>query len=79
MNVRAKFKVQSRVTADYGPHSTPQTTVALAPQYDPALKEDQSYAKATPSGSLSMVVDNPAALAEFAVGRVFYLDFTPVE
>ena len=79
MNVRAKFKVMSRVTADYGPHSTPQTTVALGAQYDPALKEDQSYAKATPSGTLSMIVDNPAALAEFTVGRVFYIDFLPAE
>lgn len=77
MNVRAKFKVQSRFTADYGPFSTPQTTVLLAAQYDPNLKEDQSYAKATPTGQLSMVVDNPSALLEFTVGRVFYVDFTP--
>jgi hypothetical protein len=79
MNVRAKFRVTHHEIMDWGPNQGKQVTVHLSPQYDPNLKEDQSYAKSTPSGKLTMVVDNPAALAEFVPGRAFYLDFTAVE
>ena len=40
--------------------------------------EDQRFSKATPSGSLRMQVDNPAALEQFEPGKAYYLDFTPV-
>lgn len=40
--------------------------------------EDQSFAKFSPSGSLSLTIANPALLGKFAVGDTFYLDFVPV-
>jgi hypothetical protein len=46
--------------------------------YDQGLaEEDRSFAKATPSGTLEIQVDNPNA--QFELGAFYYLDFTPVE
>jgi len=71
--IRAKFMVQEITKNNWG-----GTEVLLRPQYDPDLPEDQKFAKATPSGELRMDVDNPKALEELSMGRVFYLDFVPV-
>jgi hypothetical protein len=75
MAVRAKFTVQSVTHFQYGG----SVKVVLAPQYDTTIPEDQRFAKATPSGELTMHVDNPAAAEQLKPGRAFYLDFTPVE
>jgi hypothetical protein len=45
--------------------------------YDQNVPEDQRYCEATPSGQVTIRVDNPAV--EFVPGRYYYLDFTPVE
>ena len=42
-------------------------------------KGNESWAKATPSGQLVMSITNPAAVAEFELGKFYYLDFTPTE
>ena len=48
--------------------------------YDPEVKaEDRSFMEATPWGTLEMGIDNPKALAQFTVGKHFYVDFTPAE
>jgi hypothetical protein len=41
--------------------------------------EDQSFAKFSPSGALSLTIANPALIGKFAVGDKFYLDFMLVE
>jgi hypothetical protein len=51
MNIRAKFVVQEITTTNWG-----GTKVLMRPEYDEKLAEDQSYAKATPSGELWMQV-----------------------
>lgn len=38
--------------------------------------ENASFWKATPSGSITLGVDNLAAVADMKVGDEFYLDFT---
>jgi hypothetical protein len=38
--------------------------------------EDNSYARWSPSGELSLTVANPSLYGKFAVGDTFYLDFT---
>ena len=38
--------------------------------------EDNTYAKFSPSGNLSLTVANPALLGKFKVGEKYYLDFT---
>lgn len=74
--VRAKFRVIS-VAQDI--YQAQARTIKLSPQYDQSIPEDQRFAQATPTGELTMYVNNPAAVAELAIGKYFYLDFTPVE
>lgn len=92
MAVRAKFMCSSVEMAHPGPYTSqryraagedpvavetwPRTYKFMA-TYDPDMPEDQRYADATPSGQLTIRVDNPAV--EFVPGQYYYLDFTPVE
>lgn len=75
MSVRAKMQLQ-KITA----HSWSSTakTLEFQTQYDTSIPEDQRFTKATPSGSITMQVDNPAALEQFKLGESYYVDFTPV-
>lgn len=73
--IRAKFLCASETRHAYG--QSGQRTYKFTAVYDPDLPEDQKFNKYTPSGSLEMVIDNPAA--HFEPGRFYYLDFTPVD
>ena len=46
---------------------------------DKTNAEDNTYAKATPSASVEMQVDNEAAHGAFVPGKKYYVDFTPTE
>lgn len=72
--VRAKFKVVSHTRSEY-----PQVEVVMRPEYDDKIPEDQRFSQYTPNGELRMTVNNPAAVEQLAIGKKFYLDFTPVE
>lgn len=74
--VRAKFTVQEVRQSVFNPTAR---TLVLRPQYDTSIPEDQRFFSATPTGEMTMVVNNPAALAEMELGKSFYVDFTPVE
>ena len=74
--IRAKFVVESIKQDHWNPDAR---TVRLTPQYDTSIPEDQRFFNATPSGSISMLINNPAVLTELKLGRKFYIDFTPVE
>lgn len=39
--------------------------------------EDNTYAKFSPSASISITVANPILLGKFSVGEKYYVDFTP--
>ena len=39
--------------------------------------EDNSYARWSPAGSLSLTIANPNLFGKFKIGDKFYLDFTP--
>ena len=41
--------------------------------------EDNTFAKFSPSGSLELVVANPALIGQFNPGDTYYLDFTKAE
>jgi hypothetical protein len=73
MTVRAKFTVSSITKTNY-----PGTTVKLTPQYDASIAEDLWFFKATPSGELTMFIDNPRAEEFFVMGQAYYLDITAV-
>lgn len=73
--VRAKFRVISETRTAFAlEHSR---LVKFQAMYDPSLPEDQRFAKATPSGSLEIHVDNPDV--HFELGQSYYLDFTPAD
>jgi len=73
--VRAKFKVVS-ITEHDG--NSAARTIKLEPRYDETIPEDRRFAQATPTGEMSIYVNNPAAVEYLTLGRLFYLDFTPV-
>jgi hypothetical protein len=74
--IRAKFVVESIKQDQWNRDAR---TVRLAPQYDTSIPEDQRFFNATPSGSMEMLINNPAVLKELTLGRKFYIDFTPVD
>lgn len=74
--VRAKFCV---VAVNAVPWSEDAKEIVLEPRYDPTLPEDQKYSKYTPSGRITMVVDNPPAAAQLPLGKILFVDFTPAE
>lgn len=85
MTVRAKFYVKEIKQIYTG--STDENEAAeiiMDPVFGsyPGSKEgdnNESWSKWTPSGSLHMTVTNPSAIAQFELGKAYFLDFTPVE
>lgn len=75
--VRAKFRCTGYTTTRWGAQADPTHAYEFQAMYDPDQPEDERFAKATPSGSLKFVVDNPAV--NFEPGRAYYLDITPAE
>lgn len=45
-------------------------------QYDETIEEDRRFLKATPTGSFSMLADNPAVTDNLVVGKAYYFDMT---
>ncbi len=72
MTVRAKLKVTS--ITDFGGGVK---RLRFDAQYDDATPEDQKFGKYTPSAHAAFRITNPAALAQFEVGKAYYVDFTP--
>lgn len=72
--VRAKFRCD-KVTqhAGYG-GSLGSREISFTAQCADDVEENRRFHKATPSGSLHIVVDNPAVT--FDPGKSYYLDFT---
>ena len=76
--IRAKFRCIFETHKKWGPDDAHVTrSYEFQAMYDPETPEDQRYAKATPCGSLTIQVDNPAVT--FEPGKSYYLDFTPID
>lgn len=73
MSVRAKIVLSAITEQQWGGKRFEFTC-----QYDTTIPEDQRFQKATPSGSATFQVDNPAAAEQFVLGDAYYVDFTPV-
>lgn len=76
--VRAKFKVSEIIEKHFTPEYS-QKTIVLTPQYDQKIAEDVSFQKATPTGRMEMQIDNPVAIERMPIGKLFYVDFIPVD
>ena len=86
MFVRCKFKCHTKTNYADNP---PTGLVRLSPsyEYDPAsatdptvannaVRENEMFGKATPSGSLEMYILNPVAYEKFEVGKQYYLEIS---
>jgi hypothetical protein len=76
MSVRAKMRLTSIQQHEWNQGQT--KTLRFQCEYDTTTPEDQRFQKATPSGEIQMMVDNPEALKQFELGRHYYVDFSPV-
>lgn len=72
---RAKFKLAEITHVSWNPNTR---RVKFSTEYDPSLPEDQRFSNATPSGEITMIVDNPVAVARLEIGKSYYVDFTPI-
>lgn len=75
--VRAKFQCAIENTRRFSANGDASRTYEFHALYDMNVPEDQRYAKATPTGSLTIGVDNPAV--SFEPGKAYYLDIIPAE
>jgi hypothetical protein len=71
--IRAKFKLTGILNQSWSPTAKEYRFDA---QYDPTIPEDRRFSEATPSGTIRMQVNNPAAHEFFNLGEAYYLDFT---
>jgi len=76
MSVRAKFRLDTISTHGWSPNAR---TLKFSAQYDTSIPEDQRFQEATPSGVFEMLCTNPAANAQFELGKTYYFDITPAE
>jgi len=74
MSVRCKMQLQEITSVHWNPNTK---LLKFQTQYDPTIPEDQRFTKATPSGQITMQVDNPTALEQLEIGGYYYVDFTP--
>lgn len=75
--VRAKCKVVTitKRTSAHGQAPMQESSeVELQPVYGAG---NENWSKYTPSGSIKLTINNPAALEEFNIGELYYVDFTP--
>lgn len=76
MPTRAKFCCVGFTTTRWSARADETRAFEFQAVYDPDQPEDQRYAKATPSGKLTLTVDNPKVT--FEPGEAYYIDITPV-
>ena len=76
-NMRAKMRLNHIDKRHEGQETLYFNPVSRSDSY-PAdgSDENNTYAKYTPSGMLSLTVANPALHGKFSEGEEFYLDFT---
>lgn len=82
--MRAKFKinhVDKRYLESNGQETLYMNPVSRSqyPADGSGYDEDNTYAKFSPSGMLSLTIANPALIGKFTEGETYYLDFTPAE
>lgn len=78
ITMRAKMQV-STVTRAVGCDRITCNAVAAKAYPADGSDEDNTYAKFSPSGELSLTIANPALLGVIEPGQKFYLDFTPAD
>ncbi|AFZ24767.1 hypothetical protein Cylst_2561 [Cylindrospermum stagnale PCC 7417] len=76
MTVRAKFTCQVNLKEA----GTQIATVVFSPvTTNPPTQENLTFWKATPSGQITLQIDNASAASQFEVGADYYVDFTAAQ
>lgn len=75
MAVRGKFKLTEVTHVEYNADARKLRFGAVC---NDNTEENAKFHKYTPSGEISMTVDNPAAADQFVLGKEYYVDFSPV-
>lgn len=75
---RCKFRLTQISLYKSEPKGVATKTYKFTACYDPTIPEDQRFAKYTPTGEVTIVVDNPAAEEMFVHGTDYYFDISPV-
>jgi hypothetical protein len=79
VDMRAKFVV-SEVKRYENIEQLSMNAVCKSGGYgEDGLDEDNTYAKFSPSGQLTLTVANPVLFGKFNPGEKYYLDFTKAE
>lgn len=75
--MRAKMQIQKIEQHIYGQETLHLSAVARKDSY-PAdgSDEDNTYAKFSPSGAMTLTIANPALIGQFKPGEKYYIDFT---
>jgi hypothetical protein len=77
--MRAKFTIQSVTKFTHGDQLKMHPVCKSGGYPADGSDEDNTFAKFSPSGSLELMIANPALIGTFAPGDTYYLDFTKVE
>jgi len=76
MKMRAKMQIHT-IEQGMATETLKMSCVAKSSPYpEDGSDEDNTFAKFSPSGSLSIQIANPALIGQFKPGEKFYLDFT---
>ncbi len=76
--MRAKFQV-SKIERAPGIDRIICNAVAAKSYGADGADEDNTYAKFSPQGDLTLTIANPALVGQIEPGQKFYLDFTKAE
>jgi hypothetical protein len=79
MLMRAKMKVSAVKLTEYGEVIEAAPVCGDSPFGANGESEDNTFARFTPCGSLSLTVSNPDLLGKIKPGQKFYVDFTLAE
>jgi len=74
--MRAKMQIQSVTSYETCEEIKLAAVCGKAPFGKDGESEDNTYARYTPNGSLSLTINNPSLRGRFKTGQKFYLDFT---
>ncbi|MBN8960588.1 MAG: hypothetical protein J0H71_05605 [Rhizobiales bacterium] len=74
--MRAKMKINHIEKRFEGQETLYFNPVCASKYPEDGSDENNTYARFSPSGMLSLTVANPALLGMFAEGEEYYLDFT---
>lgn len=74
---RAKFRCVAEKNIKYSENGDPTRSYDFQALYDDTIPEDVRYAKYTPTGNMTIGVDNPNV--RFVPGKSYYLDITPAD